>query len=135
AVEDDELISVRKWLQNDGQCGINVSAGEGKLLHFIVGLIKPKRIVEIGTLYSYSTLWMTKVLTADGQIISIEYNPDNYERASALISESKVADKIRLIHGDAKEILNTITNQPDMVFIDADKGGYRDYLNWATKAV
>jgi len=133
--EDADLGRVHERLLADSKYGINVSPGEGKLLQVLVGIISPKVIVEIGTLYGYSTLWMAKALPEGGKIISIEYNKNHYDRALEHFEGSDVAGKIELKHGDAKEILKTLDVTPDFVFIDADKPGYKHYLDWAMKTV
>lgn len=135
-VKDDlDLVRVREALKVDGKFGINVSGSEGKFLQFLVGVSRAKVIVEIGVLYGYSTLWMAKALPPDGQIIAIEKDLKNFERASELIKNSNVSGKIKLINGDAREVLGQINIAPDMIFIDADKANYRHYLDWAMSAV
>jgi predicted O-methyltransferase YrrM len=74
---------------------------------------------------------MAKALPGDGKIISIEFNPENYKNAKALVEPSDVADKIELKHGDANKILMDLEINPDIVFIDADKPSYANYLDWA----
>jgi predicted O-methyltransferase YrrM len=131
AHEDQDLVRVHQKLVSDNKYGINVSPAEGKLLQVLVGIIQPKIIVEVGTLYGYSTLWMAKALPAGGKIISLEHSQDHYGRALEHFKKSEVADKIILHLGDAREILPTLNVTPDLVFIDADKPGYRHYLDWA----
>jgi predicted O-methyltransferase YrrM len=135
AIEDADLLRVREALIADKKFGINVSAPEGKILQFLVGLIQPKVVVEVGVLYGYSTLWMAKAVPVGGRLIAIEYNAENYQRAKDLISASNVRDKIDLRHGNALEVLPQLNVQPDLVFIDADKVNYRHYLDWAMKNV
>ncbi len=135
AHETADLAAVRERLIADGKFGINVSAGEGSLLRFLVGVIQPKLIVEVGTLYGYSTLWMAQALPADGRILTLEYSAEHFSRAREHFAKSSLASKIEIRHGDAKELLKGINAQPDLVFIDADKPGYRHYLDWALSAV
>ena len=137
AQEDADLLRVREALISDKRFGVNVGAHEGKLLQFLVGLVQPKLIVEIGVLYGYSTLWMAKTLAPDAKIIAIEKDDKCFQRAGELIAASDVADKIELRHGDARTILETDLRdaQPDFIFIDADKPGYRFYLDWAMSHV
>lgn len=135
AQEDADLLRVREALVADGKFGINVSSSEGKLLQFLIGLINAKTIVEIGTLYGYSTLWMAKALPLDGVIYALERDERNYNRAKALIEQSNVGGRVQLIHGDAREELAKLDVVPDVIFIDADKLNYRHYLDWAMKTV
>ena len=135
AHEDQDLIQVREKLIADRKFGINVGATEGKFLQFLVGLTNAKTIVEVGVLYGYSTLWMAKALPSDGLIYAIEKDETNFRVAKSLFASSSVAQKIELIHGDAGEVLSKLNVEPDMVFIDADKVNYKNYLNWAMKSV
>lgn len=133
--EDADLLRVKEALVAGNAYGINVSPNEGKFLQFLVGITRAQLIVEVGVLFGYSTLWMAKALPADGKIIAIEYNVANFNKAKELIAQSNVAEKIDLIHGDAKMVLPELNVAPDLIFIDADKVGYRFYLDWAMKAV
>ncbi len=135
AKEDADLVRVRERLLADNKFGVNVSAAEGKFLQFLVGVVSPKLVVEVGTLYGYSTLWMAKALSNESRIISIEHNKEHYERAREHAAASNVAHKIDIRHGDARALLPTLGVTPDMVFIDADKPGYRHYLDWAMQTV
>ncbi len=123
--EDAALTKVREALIADNKFGINVSGVEGKFLQFLVGLIKPKIVVEVGVLYGYSTLWMAGALGPEGRLIAIEKDERNYKKAQELIKNSPVGGKIELICGDAREVLQKLDVKPDMVFIDADKANYR----------
>src|SRR5665213_1047832 len=114
--EDKDLMRVHERLQADDKYGINVSPAEGKMLQVLVGIIQPKIIVEIGTLYGYSTLWMAKALPNGSKIISLEFNADHYGHALEHFKKSDVADKIELHLGDAREILPTLNVTPDLVF-------------------
>jgi predicted O-methyltransferase YrrM len=137
AQEDADLLRVREALVADKRFGVNVGAHEGKLLQFLVGLVQPKLVVEIGVLYGYSTLWMAKALAPDAKIIALEKDEKCYKTAKNLIAQSAVAARVDLRHGDARVILETDLReiQPDFVFIDADKPGYRFYLDWAMSHV
>lgn len=133
--EDTDLLRIRQALIEDKKFGINVSGVEGKFLQFLIGLVQPRVVVEVGVLYGYSTLWMAKALPSESLLYAIEYDEKNYLRAKNLIEESNVEQRIRLIHGDAREVLPTLNVTPDFVFIDADKVNYRHYLDWAMSAI
>lgn len=135
AKESDVLKRVSAALKESGKFGINVSPYEGKLLHFFIRLTGAKSVVEIGTLYGYSTLWMAEALPADGKIVSLEKNPEHFEMAQKLLRDSPVASKIDLRCGDATELLRELDLTADLVFIDADKGNYANYLSWAVRNV
>lgn len=125
------------WLQHirtvlsEKNMAIHVSPEEGKLLQLLVQLKQPKQIVEIGTLGGYSALWMAAALPKDGHITTFEKNPEHAAIARKHIAASPYAEKITVIEGDAHTALRTYQSHVDMVFIDAEKAGYPDYLVWA----
>ncbi|MEY2393103.1 O-methyltransferase [Wolbachia endosymbiont of Tettigetta isshikii] len=112
---------------------IQISAEEGKLLSLFIKIHKVKSIVEIGTLYGYSSICMAKALPECGHIYTIENNPEHLNIAKKNFSAFNLSNKITLIEGNALEKLNELSTKApfDMMFIDADKGGYHKYLDWA----
>lgn len=135
AHEDNVMKTVAERLRQDGKYGINVSPVEGKLLQWIVGLVAPKLIVEIGTLYGYSTLWMARALAPDAKIISCEFDPKHAEIAREHVRMAGLSDRVEIKQGDAKVTIKNLNVTPDVVFIDADKPSYKNYLEWAMSAV
>ena len=106
---------------------------QGRALAMISHMIRPKRILELGTFTGYSALCLAEGLTEDGRLITVERNDELKNTILRNLSGSPLASKIELVIGDAKEILNhqsPITNhQFDLVFIDADKREYCDYID------
>ena len=135
AVEDVILKAVSDRLRKDGKYGINVSPVEGKFLQWLVGLVAPKIVVEIGTLYGYSTIWMARALPPQSKMISIEFDPKHAEIAREHVRMSGLNDRVEVRQGDAKAIVKNLNVRPDMIFIDADKPGYKQYLDWAMVAI
>lgn len=126
------LEQIRESLTEKGMT-IHVTPEEGKLLQLLVRISGAKQIVEIGTLGGYSALWMAAALPEEGHITTFEKNPEHAAIARAHIAVSPYADKITVIEGDAHTALRTHHTPVDMVFIDAEKTGYPDYLTWATE--
>ena len=135
SLEDSELARVRKQLTERGLAYMSLAPTEARVLQFLIRGFGIRRIVEIGALYGYSALCMAKALPADGQIISLEKDPERCAIAVANARASTVAAKIDNRCGDALELLGQIAGPVDMVFIDADKAGYLKYLDWAEKTV
>ncbi|MBC85794.1 MAG: methyltransferase [Bdellovibrionaceae bacterium] len=135
--EDDVLEKVRSALKEDGKEGINVGPNEGAILKMLLSLAKANSVVEVGTLYGYSAIWMARALPKEGRLYCLEKSEENFVKASKLIGASDVAEKVTLIHGDALEGLESLSSKGpfDVVFIDANKGGYGAYLDWAEKNV
>lgn len=123
---DKAFINREKYL-------IQISAEEGKLLGLFIKMNNIKTIVEIGTLYGYSSILMARALPSDGHIYTIEKNNEHADIAIQNFADFKVDDKITLIRGDGfKQLKELEIHSPfDMIFIDADKASYTDYLDWA----
>jgi predicted O-methyltransferase YrrM len=92
-------------------------------------LQKPKIILEIGTFTGYSAICLAKGLTPDGKLYTIENDAEHALLARECIAKSVYADRINLLEGDAKVIIPTLSHVYDLVFIDADKGGYSVYYD------
>ncbi|WP_341808274.1 O-methyltransferase [Wolbachia endosymbiont (group E) of Neria commutata] len=112
---------------------IQISPEEAKLLSLFIKINKIKSIVEVGTLYGYSSICMAKALPEDGHVYTIENNPEHLRIARKNFSAFNLNNKITLIEGDALEKLNGLSTKAPfgMIFIDADKGSYPKYLDWA----
>lgn len=131
--EDRLTLKINSELKNDDLYGINIGLLEVQVLNFLIKALEIKKVVEIGTLYGYSAYQVAKCLPAEGKIWSIEKNQSNYNKAKEILSTSNQKDKIELIYGDAQQKLSELQSFApfDMVFIDANKGAYLDYLIWA----
>ena len=96
-----------------------------------------RRVLEIGTLGGYSTIWMARALPAGGQIITLELDPHHAEVARANLLNAGVLDRVDLRVGPALDTLKSLVAANaapfDLIFIDADKAGYPAYLEWSLK--
>ncbi len=99
----------------------------------ILKQIKPKKILEIGTAVGYSAICFSEYLEADGIIDTIERDEERVKEAIKNITELGLDKKINILQGDAVEILPTLQNKYDMVFIDAAKGKYPFFLQQALR--
>jgi len=102
---------------------------QGKVLEMVSCMIKPRRILEIGTFTGYSGLCLAKGLTDDGQLHSIELREADAAKAKTFFARSSYADKIILHTGNALTIIPELEEMWDLVFIDADKPAYIEYFN------
>lgn len=130
AKEDESLVFAKQNSRKNTLPPIEVPANVGKMLYLFAKLHKPKRILEIGTLGAYSTLWFEKALEPGGKIITLEIVPDHIECAKEVIRRAGKEDRIEIREGDALKILEEMKNDPpfDLIFIDADKKNYPNYL-------
>lgn len=102
---------------------------QGRVLSMLSKMIRPERVLEIGTYTGYSALCMAEGLAENGKIITIDKNEELEELVQRFIEKSPYAGKIECLIGNAMEIIPTLTEQFDLVFIDADKGNYINYYN------
>jgi predicted O-methyltransferase YrrM len=116
---------------------IDVSPLQGKLLFLIAQIQGARRILEIGTLGGYSTIWLARALPADGRLTTLELNPKHASVARSNIERAGLAGKVEVVEGPASESLARLLDDGrgpfDLIFIDADKTGYPDYLRRALK--
>ena len=104
---------------------------QGKFLEMICRMLQPKRVLEIGTFTGYSAIAMAQGLNNDALIYTIEVNEEMESFIHEYISKSGLEKKIKLLMGDALEIIPSIEEEFDLVFIDADKEQYVDYYKLA----
>jgi predicted O-methyltransferase YrrM len=116
---------------------INVSSSQGKLLHLLARATGARTILEIGTLGGYSTIWLARALPPAGRLITLEADPKHAEVARANIARAGLEAIVEVRLGRATDTLAQLVDEGsgpfDLIFIDADKGGYPDYLAWALK--
>jgi predicted O-methyltransferase YrrM len=123
--------------QSAGLPAIQVSPVQGRLLHLLAVLTSARRILEIGTLGGYSTIWLARALPDDGRLISLESQARHAEVARANIARAGLASRVEIRIGRALDTLAALvatgTEPFDMVFIDADKDAYLEYLQSALR--
>jgi caffeoyl-CoA O-methyltransferase len=135
ASQDEALEAAVRESQRAGLPEIHVSANEGKLLQLLAEIAGARRILEIGTLGGYSAINLARGMAEDGYLISLEIDERHAEVARKNIERAGLAERVEIRVGDARELLAEIAESEegpfDLVFIDADKGGYPEYLEWA----
>ncbi|WP_404433712.1 O-methyltransferase [Microbacterium lacus] len=114
---------------------IEVAPVNGKFLHLLTRISGAKRVLEIGTLGAYSTIWMARALPAGGQVVTIEAEPHIATIARANLKRAGVGELVEILLGRAADVLPTLEgSEPfDLVFIDADKESNTIYLDWAAR--
>ncbi|GAB7127854.1 O-methyltransferase [Silvimonas sp. JCM 19000] len=132
APEDDALRLALAQSQAAGMPDINVTANQGKLLHILARISGARRILEVGTLGGYSTIWLARALPADGQLVSLELNPDYARLARQHLAAAGVADRASVLEGPATQTLTQLIKDQtapfDLIFIDANKDDNPAYL-------
>ncbi len=99
----------------------------GKFLELISRMLKPERILEIGTYTGYSAICLARGLRPDGKLITIEVNDELREISLSFFRKAGLSDKIELVNGDALKILTGLKETFDLIYIDAEKEQYPDY--------
>ena len=131
--EDSALRKIRTQAQNQGVEYMQLSPADARLLQFLTRTSQAQNAIEIGGLYGYSTLHIARGLKKNGQVFSLDIDLERQEISKQLIQKESEFSKITWIHGDAHKTLLSLSEKApfDMVFIDADKAGYLEYLLWA----
>ena len=134
---DEKLDTALAANQKAGLPAIDVSRLQGKFLELLVRISGARRILEIGTLGGYSTIWLARGLPEGGRIVTLEFDPHHAEVARANLEHAGVLDRVDLRVGRAIDTLpkleNTADSPFDLIFIDADKESYPEYLDWTLR--
>jgi len=112
-----------------GQWYLNVTTREGRVLRQLTEAVGAKRVVEIGTSSGYSTIWLALgVRATGGKVLTHEIDPEKVKMAKANFEKAGVNDLVTVVEGDAHETIKKLDGPIDVVFLDAEKKGYIDYL-------
>lgn len=135
--EDASLAAALAANTAAGLPAMDVSAAQGKYLNLMVRITGARRVLELGTLGGYSTIWMARALPADGRLVTLEYDPKHAQVARKNIDAAGVGDKVTIHVGAAVDTLPVVAAQNpepfDFIFIDADKPSNPIYLDWAVR--
>ncbi|WP_246512088.1 O-methyltransferase [Polycladomyces abyssicola] len=134
--EDEVLRSIEPGLFERGMPKISVSPNVGKTLHMLVRITGARRVLEIGTLGGYSTIWLSRALPKDGRLVSLELSADHAAFARENVERAGLADRVEISVGNAKESLQQLADEGetfDFFLIDADKESYLTYWEWAIR--
>ncbi|WP_125131586.1 O-methyltransferase [Microbacterium sp. 10M-3C3] len=132
---DPDLEAAVAAQEAAGLPAIEVAPAAGKLLHLLARVARARRILEVGTLGGYSTIWLARALAPGGVVISIEAEPRHAAVARESIARAGLAGRVEVREGRAADVLPTLAgDEPfDLVFIDADKESNTVYLDWAAR--
>jgi predicted O-methyltransferase YrrM len=132
---DSDLAETLAANQAAALPSIDVAPNQGKFLHILARLARATRILEIGTLGGYSTIWLARALPQNGALISLEFSPDHARVARANIERAGLSHLVTIHVGPALQSLPKLDPAAlfDLIFIDADKRNNPDYLDWAIK--
>ncbi len=126
----DPADAVMREIEEMGKKSFIPSIGpvKGKILAEVVRKLKPRKILEVGSLYGYSAILITKNSPANAEITTVEKNPEHARITEQNVERAELESQIKVIKGDAMEILPKLPGPFDLVFLDAEKTQYLDYL-------
>src|SRR5215468_1611685 len=133
--EDEVLKAALKDCKKAKLPPIGVAPNEGKLLMLVAQMIGARKILEVGTLGGYSTIWLARGMAEGGNLITLEYEQKHAEVAKKNIARAGLENAIEIRVGDAKQLMPRLVSEGagpfDVVFLDADKQGYTAYFEWS----
>jgi len=134
---DQALQAALQAIADAGLPAISVTPSQGKLLHLLARARGARKILEIGTLGGYSAIWLARALAPGGRLITLEADAGHAEVARVNIARAGLADVAEVRVGRAQDTLPALHASGDgpfdLIFIDADKPGYSDYLAWSVR--
>jgi len=133
---DADLSRVKEGIRARNMPEISIAPGYGRLLTLLVKMSGAKRVLEIGALGGYSGICLARGLGEDGKLVSLELNPEYAALAKRHLTDAGLGDKVEYIVGEALASLEQLAREGrtfDLFFIDADKGNYPNYLDWAIR--
>ena len=137
APPDGALEQALREAEREGLPSINVSATEGKLLQMLVEISDARKVLEIGTLGGYSAIHFARALPEEGALISLELDEHHAEVARRNVERAGLSARVEIRVGDARRSLQGLVENGegpfDLIFIDADKEGYPEYLDWSLR--
>ncbi len=135
--EDDLLRSLPAEAEKLGIPQIHISPEQGTMLQLLMRMIGARRVLEVGSLFGYSAIWMARALPPGGKLVTVELEAKHAEATRANAARAGLHDKIDVRQGDGAVLLPQLGSEGpfDMAFIDADKAGYVNYIDHALTLV
>ena len=129
----DPALEAALASEHPGLPAIDVTPPQGKLLHLLARVQRAERILELGTLAGYSTIWLARALPPGGTLVTIESEPRHAEVAAENLRRAGLTDVVDLRVGRGLDVLPELEGPFDLVFIDADKASTAEYVEWAVR--
>lgn len=134
AQQDEALRQAVEDSRAAGLPEIQISPSQGKLLYLLTTILGARRILEVGTLGGYSTIWLARALPQDGRLVSLELSEHHAAVARNNLNRAGLSGRVQVRVADARDSLAELREAGevfDLTFIDAEKEGYQEYLEWA----
>jgi predicted O-methyltransferase YrrM len=134
--EDDFLRDLKSAARREGIPPIWIAPEQGSFMRLVLKIARAREVVEVGTLAGYSAIWMARALPPGGHVRTIEISEEHADFAERWISQSNVAERIRVFRGAGRDVLpDFAADSADAAFIDADKSGYPLFLRECLRIV
>ena len=130
--ETDKLLLEMEEFSDKNNVPI-LSRDSARLMELLIQMNRPERVLELGTAIAYTTIRIAGNLKKGGKIHTIEFSEDNEKLAKVYVKKSGLSKRIKLIFGDAKEVMPTLKKKYDFIFLDADKEDYLTLFEQAMK--
>lgn len=135
--EDETLLAAAREAERAGLPAIAVSASQGKFLMLTAQMMGARKILEVGTLAGYSTIWLARGLSEGGKLITLEYDAKHAEVAKKNVGRAGLSAVVEIRVGDATKTMPDLVKEGagpfDLIFLDANKDGYPTYFEWSLK--
>jgi predicted O-methyltransferase YrrM len=135
--EDEALKAALKDCKKAKLPPIGVAPNEGKLLLLVAQIVGARKVLEVGTLGGYSTIWLARGMAEGGKLITLEYEQRHADIAKKSITRAGLEHVVEIRVGDAKKTMPQLVSEGagpfDLIFLDADKEGYTAYFEWSLK--
>jgi len=131
---DTLLAELPELARREGLPAIHIPDEVGRLLQILIVASRACRVLELGTLFGYSSIWIARALGADGRLVTLEADPKHAEVSRRNLARAGLSEKVEVVVGPALESLQSLAGEVfDLVFIDADKPSYISYLDFALR--
>lgn len=129
--EDAVLSRVQQAIIDDGKPTMNIGPEQGKALQVLIAAIGASKVLEVGTFYGYSAVWIARGLAAAGRLVCLEVSAEHARKAGGFLAEADLAHLVEIRVGSGAELLPSLANETpfDLIFLDADRESYPQYLD------
>lgn len=129
--EDALLSRIQQAITDDGKPAMNIGPEQGKALHLLMAAIGASRVLEVGTFYGYSAVWIARALPAGGRLVCLEVSAEHAGKAGGFLAEAGLTERVEIRVGPGRELLPDLDGDApfDLIFLDADRDSYPEYLD------
>ena len=129
--EDAVLSRIQQAIIDDGKPTMNIGPEQGKVLQVLMTAVGASRVLEVGTFYGYSAVWIARALPADGRLVCLEVSAEHARKAGGFLAGAGLSHLVEIRVGPGGELLPNLADEAsfDLIFLDADRESYSQYLD------